>query len=121
MRTSQHRNGFTLIELMVVVAIIAVLAAIAYPQYASYRVKSMNSAAKASLHQLAKAQEAYYLEAETYTLNRAGLTNVTGWTVEDSVSIAIIAANTNSWSATASHNSSPDSFTYSSSDGGLSD
>lgn len=50
----------------------------------------MNSAAKASLHQLAKAEEDYYLEAETYTLNRAGLTNVTGWTVEDSVSITLI-------------------------------
>ncbi len=120
MRTSRHRNGFTLIELMVVVAIIAILASIAFPQYASYRVKSMNAATKASLHQLAKAQEDYYLGAETYTLNRASLANVTGWTVEDTVSVSIIAANSNSWSATASHNSSPDSFTYSSSGGGLS-
>ncbi len=120
MRTSRHRNGFTLIELMVVVAIISVLAAIAFPQYSSYRIKSMNAATKSSLHQLAKAQEDYYLAAETYTLNRASLTNTTGWTVEDTVSLTINAADYSSWSATASHNSSPDSFAYSSSAGGLS-
>ena len=120
MRASRQRKGFTLIELMVVVAVIAVLAAIAFPQYASYRVKSMNAATKSSLHQLAKAQEDYYLSAETYTVNRASLTNATGWTVEDMVSVILIVANSNSWSATASHNSSPDTFTYSSAGGGLS-
>lgn len=41
MRTAQ---GFTLIELMIVVAIIAILAAIALPAYNSYRVKSAEGA-----------------------------------------------------------------------------
>ncbi|MBW1708305.1 MAG: prepilin-type N-terminal cleavage/methylation domain-containing protein [Deltaproteobacteria bacterium] len=113
------RKGFTLIELLIVVCIIGVLAAIAIPQFARYRTNSMNAAVKASLHQLAKAQEDYYLQNQTYTVNRATLRNMVGWTVETSVTITILAASTESWSATARHLSSPNTFTYTSSGGGL--
>lgn len=46
----KHANrGFTLIELMIVVAIIAILAAIALPAYESYRIRSREGACQAEM------------------------------------------------------------------------
>lgn len=115
----RNSQGFTLIEVLIVMAIIGVLAAIAIPQYASYRVKTMDAAAKSALHQLAKAQEDYYLSANKYTAVRANLFHVSGWTVEPPVSVTIRGATTSAWSATARHASSAHTFTFDTNRGGL--
>ena len=52
-------RGFTLIELMIVVAIIAILAAIAYPSYTSYITKTHRVAAEGCLSEYASYMEQY--------------------------------------------------------------
>jgi type II secretion system protein H len=61
-----RKEGFTLIELMIVIAIIGILAAIAIPQFSAYRTRSYNSAAQSDLRNLATAQEAYFVDENTY-------------------------------------------------------
>jgi prepilin-type N-terminal cleavage/methylation domain-containing protein len=51
--------GFTLIELMIVVAIIAILAAIAYPSYTSYRVKTNRVDVQAQMMNIAQRLQSY--------------------------------------------------------------
>lgn len=69
---SHRNNGFTLIELMVVVAIIGILAAIAMPNYSAYIVRSSRAAAQTELLQLASLQEKIFLNSNDYTPNLRG-------------------------------------------------
>lgn len=116
-KMKRNNKGFTLIELMIVVAIIGILAAIAIPQFAKMRQKGQNAAATSALGNLKTAQEAYYLENDIYA---DPIGNLASWySPESNVTVTILAADGDSWSAWATHSGSPDRFTYSSSDGGL--
>lgn len=66
-------KGFTLIELMIVVAIIGVLAAIAIPNFLNYKCKARQSEAKQALGTLRTGQEAYFVEFESYSLAKASI------------------------------------------------
>lgn len=69
LRYKAFASGFTLIELMIVVAIIAILAAIAYPAYQDSVRKSKRADAKAAVLELAQWMERNYTLTNRY--NRA--------------------------------------------------
>lgn len=82
-------RGFTLIEILVVVAIIGVLAAVAYPMYAAHLVKGNRGAAQSHLLELAQAETEYMADARTYADSVAALNLSTPATVSDYYTIRI--------------------------------
>ena len=63
------RNGFTLIELMIVVAVIALIVAIAYPSYLEHVTRSKRAQAQAALMKAVQLQERFYTVNGTYATN----------------------------------------------------
>jgi type IV pilus assembly protein PilA len=74
------QRGFTLIELMIVVAIIGILAAIAIPNFIKFQARSKQSEAKTNLKSLFTAQKAYFGERDQF-LTRG---DIIGWSPEQS-------------------------------------
>jgi len=66
LRKGKLELGFTLIEMMIVVAIMAAIAAIAIPQYKQYVIRGNRAAAQSFMIDVASRQKQYLLDARAY-------------------------------------------------------
>ena len=78
----QKNQGFTLIEVMIVVAIVGILAAIAYPSYDEYIKRGYRAEGQALLNDAAARQERYYAQNYKYTTDVSKLYGSTPGTSE---------------------------------------
>ena len=82
----KNREGFTLVELMIVVAVIGVLAAIAIPNFLKFRLKSKTSEANSNLGAIRTTEIAYFAEWSCYVGGQALTPNGrTGVTAPDKI------------------------------------
>jgi prepilin-type N-terminal cleavage/methylation domain-containing protein len=61
-----EQSGFTLVELLVVVAIIGILSSVAITQYAGYKQKAVDGKMESDLQSGRHAMEAYFVDNDTY-------------------------------------------------------
>ena len=66
MKNKNAQKGFTLIEVMIVVAILGILSAIALPSYTKYVEKSRRTDAKVELLRIAQLQESFFAQRLSY-------------------------------------------------------
>src|SRR3989442_1601322 len=92
---AMSRNGFPLIELLIVVVIIGLLATIAIPKFSNTKEKAYVAAMKSDLRNLATAEEAFFYDSAKYTTNFALMNNF-----NPSAGVTMVLnATTSGWSA----------------------
>ena len=100
-----RRNGFTLVELLVVVVVIGILAAIAIPKFAATKGKANFAGMRSDLHNLTTAQESFFYDHSGYTTRLDSLK----YSTSPGDSVTVMEATSTGWSATATN---PDSYPH---------
>ena len=107
-------KGFTLIEMLIVIAIIGILAAIAIPQFSAYKQRAYNSDTQAILHNLYLSCKAYWADnGSSSACATADIASTTyNFTASPEMNIIIGAGTEEDFAATAANTNVP-GVTYS--------
>lgn len=90
LRRRHDNDGFTLVELLVVVVVIGILTAIAIPVFLNQRKKGFEAQTKSDLRNAETAEETYHTDYFSYTQSLAGL-QAEGWSMSvDTTSFTVI-------------------------------
>ena len=111
----RKEQGFSLVELMIVVSIIGILAALAGPRFKTFQAKARQAEAKTSLGHIYTLEQSYFSDNDTYgdetqigfavqgnsryvyTVTGASATDFLGNAVEDSEKVFACAGSTDTW------------------------
>ena len=102
--TGARQRGFSLTELMIVVAVVGVLAAIAYPAYTDYGRRTKRADAKEAMARMAQLQERFFTENNTYATNAQALGYGTSPKSAQEYWLLSTTGNANGYTVTATHN-----------------
>lgn len=111
-RLSVRRDGFSLLELLVVVAILGILVAAALPRFGEFRAAAYDSRAQQDLRNLAAAEELFRATSPVYAGDTALLT---GFAPSEGVAVALESADETTFAATATHPAGSRDFRWDSS------
>ena len=110
--THKSESGFTLIEMLIVIAIIGILASVAIPQYSQYKIRGYDAQTKQALKNMHLLCNAYWLDTDV--LQGCDISKIKeaayGFSETADVAATLTPSPRNNFCASAKHNDSPNTF-----------